>query len=429
MSAHDACLFQQAFSSGMSLYPCEAPTHFSVLMRCMLPLALLDSSTDTPPTSRVDVLPVYSLFLQLFGSLKTFLAAAGLLREFEVISVASNRRQELVLKQQQQAAGQLANITGPQQQRQQQQQLWQQWDGMVPAHGQQQLADQQWSMQQQQQVMYGDSLWQQGAAAAAASYDDCDVTDDADDDIDDEVPLMLEAAQALQKRGAINYAVPLRATMESTAAAGGSNTSLFARVGGSGAAAVAFLGRWPYVFDVHQGGLDHPGPGGVRSGFQVQLQPGALQWQLLTQRFRWRLAGYRAALLAAVRRVAAEAQPGERRGVEVGKVGNRKPFGFMTLEVLPYRQVRGSDIHFQQQMYMLDFCLNRSNRSRSSVTGKWTHQQGCCALLWCCQGLFDSASCLIPLCCSSAIKQLTCLTLSTLLLPLLLLLLLLLLLG
>jgi hypothetical protein len=236
---------------------------------------------------------------------------------------------------------------------QQQQQLWQQQqsDGMVSAHKQQQLADQQWSVQQQlqQQVMYRDSLWlpqaapaAAAAAAAAASYDDFDNVDDVDDIMDDEVPLVLEAVQALQRLRAIERAVPMRAVMKSTAAANGDDRSLFARLGGSGAAAVAFLRRWPYVFDVHQVQLDHPGVGGVRSGFQVQLQPGALQWLLESQRFKRKLAGFRAALRAAVQKLSAEVQPGERRGVEVGKVGNRMPFGFMTPEVMPYRQVRGS---------------------------------------------------------------------------------------
>jgi hypothetical protein len=294
---------------------------------------------------------VFPAVVQLFGPLRSFLAAARLLHEFEVVSISSiggGKRQELVLKQQQ-AAVSHAHVPQTQQQQQQQQRLWQQQqlDVMVSAHEQQQLADQHWDVQQRQQVMYRDGLWLQGAAAAvpaaaaAASYDDCNVMDDADDGLDDEVPLVLEAVQALQRLRAVKRAVPMRAVMESTAAADGDDRSLFVRVGGSGAAAVAFLRRWPYVFNVHQVELGHPGLGGVRSGFQVQLQPGVLQWLLESQRFKRQLAGFRAALRAAVQKLSAEPQPGERRGVEVGKVGNRTPFGFMTPEVMPYRQVRG----------------------------------------------------------------------------------------
>jgi hypothetical protein len=317
--------------------------------------------------------------LQLFGPLRSFLAAAGLLDEFDIISIGNSKRGELVLKQQQQqhGCGLHPHAAEPQQQQQQQQEVWQQqqqqqharglhahaaepqqqqqqqvWQQQQHARGlhthaaepqQQQQQQQVWQQQQQQQVMYTGSVWQQepeaAAAAAAPSYDGYDNPGDVTASCA-EMPLVIEAVQRLQQLRAQRHAVPMRAVMESTSAADGNSRSLFARLGGSGAAAVAFLRRWPHIFDVHEVMLDHPvGPAGVKIGFQVQMQQGALRWLLTTQQFRQQLAVVRAALLAAVQGAAAAAAPRERRGVEVGKVGNRTPSGFMTPAMMQYRQV------------------------------------------------------------------------------------------
>jgi hypothetical protein len=72
----------------------------------------------------------------------------------------------------------------------------------------------------------------------------------------------------------------------------------------------------------------------------VQLQQGAVEWLLRTQPFKRQLAEYRVGLLAGVQEAAAAAAPGERRGVEIGKVGNSTGSGYMTTGLLPYRQVR-----------------------------------------------------------------------------------------
>jgi hypothetical protein len=158
-----------------------------------------------------------------------------------------------------------------------------------------------------------------------------------DDDVDcgEETPLVLEAVHALHKLNAGIHAVPMRAVMQSTAAADGNDRSLFERVGGTGAAAVAFLRRWPQAFSVQQM------PGG---GWKVQLQIGAARWLLRTQHFRQEFAECRGALLAAVQEASAAAEPGERRGVEIGRVGNKAPHGFMTPTLMQYRQVRDAQV-------------------------------------------------------------------------------------
>jgi hypothetical protein len=184
-------------------------------------------------------------------------------------------------------------------------------------------------------------LEEQPAAAGAAAADAAAACSSCSDSV---LLLVAEAVRALQLLKAYDHPVPMRAVMDSTAAADGTTTKLFARVGGSGAAAVAFLQRWPYVFAVHCVELQHPGPGGVTTGWQVQLQQGAVQWLLTTPQFNRKAAGYRDALLAAVQKAAASsASSGERRGVEIGKVGNTAPQGYLPRALLPFRQVSGGN--------------------------------------------------------------------------------------
>jgi hypothetical protein len=176
-----------------------------------------------------------------------------------------------------------------------------------------------------------------GPAAAAAGYTGIE---DQDGDADGEqMQLVVEAVSVLQHQDAINYAVPLRAVMDSRGCSNGDNRTLFQRVGGSGAAAVAWLCSWPQIFRVQQIPLNPPGAGGVTGCCMVQLQQGAVKWLLRTQHFKRALAEYRVGLLAGVE-AAAAAAPGERKGVEIGQVGNSSGSRYMTAALLPYRQVR-----------------------------------------------------------------------------------------
>jgi hypothetical protein len=176
------------------------------------------------------------------------------------------------------------------------------------------------------------------AAAAAAGY--IGLQDEEGGADDEQMQQVLEAVSVLQTQGAFKYAVPLRTVMDSCSCANGDDRKLFYRVGGNKAAAVAWLHSWPQVFRVQQVPLNPPGAGGVTSCFMVQLQQGAVEWLLRTQPFKRQLAEYRVGLLAGVQEAAAAAAPGERRGVEIGKVGNITGSGYMTTGLLPYRQVR-----------------------------------------------------------------------------------------
>jgi hypothetical protein len=186
-------------------------------------------------------------------------------------------------------------------------------------------------------AMHGSSA--AAAAAAAAAYPEFD-GNAGDEDIDDveQRQLVIDAVTVLQSRS-IN-GVPLNSMLgaRSRTSSGGNDRKLYVRVGGSKAAAVAWLQRWPQVFRIQQVPLNPPGAGGATSCCMVQLQQGAVQWLLSLRHCQRELAEYRDGLLAGVRRAAVAAALGERRGVEIGQAGN--PGGYMTAGLLPYRQVR-----------------------------------------------------------------------------------------
>jgi hypothetical protein len=289
------------------------------------------------------------LAMQLFHTLQEFLQAAGLMKEFEFIKLPNSSRRELVLRQQ-------PSLQQQQQQSGREQQLQQHDELHVHGATEQPSSCIGMRLQGRLAVAELETLPSQhaghicdasgscrtaaagfqahsaepAAAAAAAVYEST------------ELLMVLEAVHALQLQDAYDRPVPMRAVMDSTAAADGDGRTLFQRLGGSGAAAVAFLWRWPYVFDVRPVALQHPGVGGVRTGFQVQLQQGAVQWLMSTQHFRQELAGYKAALLAAMQEAAAAAGPGKRRGVDFGQVGNSS--GCMPASLVPFRQVSGSRV-------------------------------------------------------------------------------------
>ncbi|KAF6265044.1 hypothetical protein COO60DRAFT_1633822 [Scenedesmus sp. NREL 46B-D3] len=121
-----------------------------------------------------------------------------------------------------------------------------------------------------------------------------------------------------QQKAAGKSAVPAHVVTGSCAGAAGSIRKLSERLGASTAAAARAAGA-----------ADPCWTCGRPSSVTVQLQPGAVQWLLGTPQAARALAGFRAALLAAVQAAAAVAGPGERRGVEIGMLFETLP-AFLT---------------------------------------------------------------------------------------------------